>query len=263
MFIWEPGPAPPAWPRWRRARPARRRPAPFRAETAWPPANEMTASSVTSRSILAQRGQRQRALLDDLGRALGGVLHGDDDALGAGDEVHRAAHAGHHLAGDHPVRQVAGLVDLQAAEHGDVEVAAADQAERDGAVERGRARQRGDRLAGGVGEEALGHAFFGNRPGADQAVLRLEVQVHAGAHVIGDLGRNADAEVHQHAVGEFLGDAFGDDGLRVHGGISSNGRRRNRPARPASRHGRARSSRPGRYGRRRRSRSWRPSRSPG
>ena len=30
-----------------------------------------------------RRGQRQGALRDDLGFALGGVLHGDDDALGA------------------------------------------------------------------------------------------------------------------------------------------------------------------------------------
>ena len=54
----------------------------------------------------AHRGQRQRALLDDLGLALRGVLHGHDDALCAGDQVHRAAHARHHLAGDHPVREM-------------------------------------------------------------------------------------------------------------------------------------------------------------
>ena len=53
-------------------------------------------------------GQRQGAPLEDLGLAvLGGVVHDHDDALDAGDQVHRAAHALHHLAGDHPVGEVA------------------------------------------------------------------------------------------------------------------------------------------------------------
>jgi hypothetical protein len=56
----------------------------------------------------ALAGQRQRALVDDLVRAvLGDVLHHHDHALGAVDEVHRAAHALDHLAGDHPVGEVA------------------------------------------------------------------------------------------------------------------------------------------------------------
>ena len=53
-------------------------------------------------------GQRQRALGQDLRRAvLGRVLHHHDHAAAAGDEIHRAAHALDHLAGDHPVREVA------------------------------------------------------------------------------------------------------------------------------------------------------------
>ena len=40
---------------------------------------------------------------------LGGVLHHHHHALDAGDQVHRAAHALDHLAGDHPVGEVAVL----------------------------------------------------------------------------------------------------------------------------------------------------------
>src|SRR5690606_12861757 len=44
-------------------------------------------------------GERQRAALQDLGRAVfADVLHRDDDAARSGDEVHRAAHALHLLA---------------------------------------------------------------------------------------------------------------------------------------------------------------------
>ena len=60
-------------------------------------------------------GQRQTALLEDLGVALGGVLHADDAVLGADAQIHRAAHAGHLLAGDDPVGEVALGVHLQSA----------------------------------------------------------------------------------------------------------------------------------------------------
>ena len=60
---------------------------------------------------------------------LGGVVHQHDDALDAGDEVHRAAHALDQLAGDHPVGEVAVLGDLHRAEDREVDVAAADHGE--------------------------------------------------------------------------------------------------------------------------------------
>src|SRR5439155_9977690 len=62
------------------------------------------------------RRQRQRAFGDDLRFSLRSVLHGDDDPLGAADEIHRSAHSRHHLAGDHPVGEMAVRVDLQAAQ---------------------------------------------------------------------------------------------------------------------------------------------------
>ena len=89
----------------------------------------------------SDRGEGERAFLDDLRRALRGVDHGDDHAPGPGDQVHRAAHPRHELARDHPVGQAALRVDLESAQDGQVEVPAADQAEGEGAVEAGGARE--------------------------------------------------------------------------------------------------------------------------
>ena len=59
----------------------------------------------------------------------GVVLHRDDHLFGAGDEIHGAAHTLDHFAGDHPVGKVAVLVHLQRAEHGQVDVPAANHGE--------------------------------------------------------------------------------------------------------------------------------------
>src|ERR1700732_3646215 len=64
-----------------------------------------------------------------------GVLHGDEDALGAGDEVHRAAHAFQHFSGDGPISERALFIHLQRAENGEVYVAAANHGERIGGGE--------------------------------------------------------------------------------------------------------------------------------
>ena len=96
----------------------------------------ITAISVTIMLTHLQAGERQRAARQDLVAAvLRGVLHRDDDLLGSGDEIHRAAHALDHLAGNHPVGEVAFLVHLQRAEHGQVDVPAAHHRERVGAAE--------------------------------------------------------------------------------------------------------------------------------
>ena len=100
---------------------------------------------------------------------------------------------------------------------GKTTVAAADEAEGHCAVEGASPRQRGDGTAAGVGEQAVVHAFFRHGAGADQPVLGLEIHAQAGRHVVRDLGRNADAQVDEHAVAQFERNASGDDGLRFHG----------------------------------------------
>ena len=77
--------------------------------------------------------------------------------------------------------------------------------------------QRADGPAAGVGQARLRHALFGYRAGTDQSVLGLKEDVHAGRYVIRDERRNADAEIHEHAVAQLQRDALGNDGLRVHG----------------------------------------------
>ena len=58
-----------------------------------------------------------------------GVLHHHHDAPHPGDEVHRPAHSLHHLAGDHPVGEVAVLGHLHRAENGQIDMPAADHRE--------------------------------------------------------------------------------------------------------------------------------------
>ena len=145
-----------------------------------------------------------------------GVLHGDDHALGAGHQVHRAAHALDHLAGNHPVGEAARFVHLQRAEDGQVDVPAAHHRERLGAVEIGAARQLGDGFLAGV--DQIGIDFLVERIGADaeHAVLRVQRDIHAGGDVVGHERRHADAKVDVVAVLELARDAPGDAFANVH-----------------------------------------------
>jgi hypothetical protein len=137
------------------------------------------------------------------------VVHHHDHATAAGDEIHRAAHAFDHLAGDGPVREVAVLRDLHRAEHADVDVTAADHRERRRRVEERRPFDRRDGLLAGVDEVRILVAFEREWPDAEQAVLALEHDVHAGRHVVRDERRHADAEVDVEAVAQLTGDALG------------------------------------------------------
>jgi hypothetical protein len=92
------------------------------------------------------------------------VLHHHHHALGAGDEIHRAAHALDHLAGDHPVREIAVLAHLHRAEDGEVDVAAADHREALGAVEERSAGQHRDGLLARVDEVRVFGALDGEGP---------------------------------------------------------------------------------------------------
>ena len=114
------------------------------------------------------------------------MLHRDDDALGTRYQIHSAPHPRHHFVRNHPVGQVSGLVHLQSAEHGEVEMPAANEAERHRAVECAGARQRRDWTAARICEGRMGHTFVGRRANSNHPVLRLEERVHAVRHVICD-----------------------------------------------------------------------------
>src|SRR6185369_17728285 len=95
----------------------------------------------------------------------------------------------------HPVGEVAVFGDFQAAENGKVDMAAADHREGVGAGEEAAARQAGDGLLAGV--DKIGIDRVRHRKGADaeQAVFRLQRDVHAIGNVVSNQGRNADAEI--------------------------------------------------------------------
>ena len=109
----------------------------------------------------------------------GGVFHGDVDALGAGDEVHGAAHALKHFAGDGPIGESSLFVDLQRAEDGEVDVAAANHGERIGGRKISGAGKFGDGFFAGVDEVGIDFGFERIRADAEHAVFGLEDDVHA------------------------------------------------------------------------------------
>jgi hypothetical protein len=136
------------------------------------------------------------------------VLHHDHDLLDAGHEVHGAAHALHHLAGDHPVGEVAILRDLHRAEDRQIDVAAADHRERVGGGEIARRRQLGDRLLAGIDEVRVLLALVGKGAHAEHPVLALELHAHAGRDVVRYERRDADAEIDVEAVLQLPGGAL-------------------------------------------------------
>ena len=93
------------------------------------------------------------------------------------------------------------LVHLQRAEHGEVDVAAADHRERVGAAE----VRRSPAVSVTVSLPALirsgsTSSSVGYGPDAEHAVLRVQRDVDAGRDVVGDQRRHADAEVDVVAV---------------------------------------------------------------
>lgn len=91
--------------------------------------------------------QWQRAHAHNLGAAILGHMVRRHDNLGlvrVRHQVHGTAHTLEHFTGDHVVGQVAIGADLQRAEDGHVDVAAANHAEGFGAVESGGAGEEGD-----------------------------------------------------------------------------------------------------------------------
>ena len=142
------------------------------------------------------------------------MLHGHDHVLRPGHQVHRAAHARHHLPGHHPVGQIAFLVHLQAAEHGHIHMPAADDAERQGAVEEGRAGDHAARLAAGV--DQVGQRRAAQRPQAEEAVLRLQRDMHIRRAIISHQGGQTNPQVDDIAVVEFLRHAARNTLFSIH-----------------------------------------------
>src|SRR5260370_451772 len=156
-------------------------------------------------------GERQRALFQDFALVIaGGVLHGDEDALGAGDQVHGAAHAFKHFSGNGPVGEIALFVDLQCAKDGEVDVAAANHAKGIGGGKITGAGKLGDGFLPCLDEIGIDFGFQRIRANAEHAVLRLQDDFDSLGDVIRNQRGHADAEIDVEAIAQFLRDAAGN-----------------------------------------------------
>src|SRR5690606_31202291 len=127
-----------------------------------------------------QASERQFALLKNLRAAvLGVVLHQHHDALDAGDQIHRAAHALDHLAGDHPVSQIAFLRHLHRTQDRQVDMSATDHGEGVGTVEETAPGQTGNSLLASVDKVRVDLVFLREGANAEQAILTLQPYIHA------------------------------------------------------------------------------------
>src|SRR6185312_1807291 len=159
-----------------------------------------------------RRRQRITALRQDARLAvLGDVIHQHADRLGADREIHRAAdrRRGAGVARV-PVGEIALLRHLERAEHGEIEMAAADHQKRVRVAEGRAARQEGRRLDAGIENIGIGLLGLRRRPHADDADLGLKHDLTAHRNVIRDEARHADAEIDVGAVPDVLRRAPGD-----------------------------------------------------
>ena len=144
----------------------------------------------------AERRRRERQPVDQLGGPIfRRMVLQHDQATGAGGQIHRAAHPGDEAAGDGPVGQVAVAGDLQPSKNRQVDVPAADHAERQRRVEHAGAGERGDRLLAGVDEASVDLVLVRVGAHAEQAVLRLQRHVGRRVDVVRHLGRHPDPQV--------------------------------------------------------------------
>ena len=108
------------------------------------------------------------------------------------------------------------LINLERAEHGHVDVAAAHHRERVGAAAVRRAWQLGDDLLARVDEVRIDLRLERVRAHAEHPVLRMQRDVDARRHEVGDERGHADAEVDVIAILQLTSDALHDPFAKVH-----------------------------------------------
>ena len=155
--------------------------------------------------------QRQCTFLQNLRLAIfGRVFHRNDDAPRTGDEVHCATHALHHFSGNHPIGEIAVLVDFHCAQHAKINMAATNHRER---VRTRKIRCPGEfahRLLAGVDEVGIFLAFHRIRADAEHAIFALQNDIHSRWDVIRNKRGHADAEIHVEPIAQFARDPLYD-----------------------------------------------------
>src|SRR5262249_30419771 len=130
--------------------------------------------------------------------------------LRADCEVHRAADGRNRVgAAGVPVRQIAAGGDLERAEDGEIEVAAADHAEGIGVVEIRAAREQRDRLLPRVDEVLVDLALGRLRPDAEDAVLAVQDDLPSLRQIVPHQRGQAVAQVDVGAFRDVARDARG------------------------------------------------------
>src|ERR1700756_4902943 len=99
------------------------------------------------------------------------MVHQHDHPAGSVDQVHGPAHALDHGSGHHPVGQVTVAGHLHTAEHGDVDVTAADHRETGCRVEVRRTGHHRHRLLAGIDQVGVDLVVVRERPDSEDAVL--------------------------------------------------------------------------------------------
>ena len=146
----------------------------------------------------------QFAFFKDFGLALCGVFHCNDNVLCADEQIHCAAHAGHFFAGDDPVCKGTLFVNFEAAEDCCINMTAANECERGGAVDEACAGCCCGGAAACINNVERIAVFVRYGAGADGAVLALKDNVNVFGKICGNEGGKTDAEVDNIAVFKFF-----------------------------------------------------------
>jgi hypothetical protein len=152
--------------------------------------------------------ERQRALLDDFeGSVSCIVLRGDDDVSRARDEIHCASHPLHHLSRNGPIREIAVAGDLHRSQDAHIHMPAADHGESLIAREETGTGKSGHGLLAGIDQVGIFLIGRWRRADSEQAILRLQNDLHPLRHVGCNHGGKADAEVDIETVPQFPGNS--------------------------------------------------------
>ncbi len=153
----------------------------------------------------ALRRQRIRAAVPQAWFSLpGGVLHHHPQPLCTDRKVHRAADLLHRFIGRaRPVGDVAILGHLECAEHAKIQMPAARDGKTVGVMHIAAAGAQRHMRRAGIDQERIDLVRRRRGPDADHAVLGMEDHLAIDRHEVGDVRRNADAEIDQPAFGNI------------------------------------------------------------
>ena len=141
----------------------------------------------------------------------GGVLHHHPEPFRADCEIHRATDLLDRFIGRaRPVGDVAILGHLECAQHAEIQMPAARDGKTVGVMHIAAAGAQRHMRRAGVDQEWIDLVRRRRGPDADHAVLGMEDHLAIDRHEVGDVRRNADAEIDQPAFGYIASRTLGN-----------------------------------------------------